>query len=91
MQSARFTYETGARWDGGGCERVRAWRHRQESNLHLRLRRSLFYPLNYGGSAADSGTRAAAEPASPRRQIQIRSSELLSPDWARSVKRWAMR
>ena len=26
-----------------------AWCPRQESNLHLRLRRSPFYPLNYGG------------------------------------------
>lgn len=28
---------------------VSNWRPRQESNLHLRLRRSPFYPLNYGG------------------------------------------
>ncbi len=26
-----------------------AWSHRQESNLHLALRRRPFYPLNYGG------------------------------------------
>ena len=26
------------------------WYHRQESNLYLRLRRSPFYPLNYGGT-----------------------------------------
>ena len=25
------------------------WRPRQESNLHLALRRRSFYPLNYGG------------------------------------------
>ena len=25
------------------------WRPRQESNLHLALRRRPFYPLNYGG------------------------------------------
>jgi hypothetical protein len=26
-----------------------SWRPRQESNLHLALRRRSFYPLNYGG------------------------------------------
>jgi hypothetical protein len=25
-----------------------AWSRQQESNLHLSLRRTLFYPLNYG-------------------------------------------
>ncbi len=33
--------------------RGRAWRPRQESNLYLRLRRSPFYPLNYGGAPGD--------------------------------------
>ena len=32
-----------------GPARMLVWRPRQESNLHLRLRRSPFYPLNYGG------------------------------------------
>jgi hypothetical protein len=43
------------------------------------------------GAGADSVTGAGAGSATPRRQIQIRSIELLSPDCARSVKRWAMR
>ena len=35
-------------------EATQAWRPRQESNLYLRLRRSPFYPLNYGGVGIDS-------------------------------------
>ena len=30
------------------------WSRRQESNLHLSLRRTLFYPLNYGEIAPPS-------------------------------------
>lgn len=66
------------------------WRPRQESNLHLRLRRSPFYPLNYGGMPArdcDMGGRALQS----QRQDQIASMALSSPDWARRVKRWATR
>ena len=69
---------------------VSNWRPRQESNLHLRLRRSPFYPLNYGGAEpGDFGMGSAGLPSS--RQTQIRSSEFSAPDCARSVKRWAMR
>ena len=34
------------------------WSPRQESNLHLALRRHLFYPLNYGEMDIFSGCQA---------------------------------
>ena len=74
------------------AENTPGWPPRQESNLYLPLRRRPFYPLNYGGSGPDSrippGTGRKAQ---FQRQVQITSSELSSPDCARSVKRWAMR
>ena len=44
-----------------------AWYHRQESNLYLRLRRSPFYPLNYGGLGLDCNCRGSGG----RRKISL--------------------
>ena len=73
-----------------GLPEIQVWSRRQESNLYLPLRRRPFYPLNYG----ERGEFSHA--TSPRlrycqRQVQIRSSELSAPVWARNVNRWAMR
>ena len=65
------------------------WSRRQESNLHLPLRRRPFYPLNYGEKGAEFSHATCA--AQSQRQVQITSSELSSPDCARRVKRRAMR
>ena len=67
------------------------WCLRQESNLYLALRRRLFYPLNYGGYAGEILACSLESPAAHQRQVQITSSAFCSPDWARSVKRWATR
>ena len=76
------------------------WCLRQESNLYLALRRRSFYPLNYGGglgrafefSHAVIATRQCRrQAASYQRHNQITSSAFSVPDWARKVKRWAMR
>ena len=69
---------------------LRRWRPRQESNLHLRLRRSPFCPLNYGGVTTDL-LMAASRGVSFRRQVQITSTAFSSPLCSRSVKRCAMR
>ena len=66
------------------------WCPRQESNLHLRLRRSPFCPLNYGGVTMDF-LMAASAGVSCTRQVQITSIEFSRPLCARTVKRWAMR
>ncbi len=72
---------------------------RQESNLYLRLRRSPFYPLNYGGRGgrdcdmASAPCRLAALGVGPQfqRQVQIKSSARCSPDCSRTVTRCAAR
>ena len=73
------------------------WCLRQESNLYLALRRRSFYPLNYGGRLrfADEFSHApqARLACRPRyqRHDQIMSSAFSLPDWARKVKRCAIR
>lgn len=69
------------------------WSRRQESNLYLPLRRRPFYPLNYGerGGIVPCRPHAAGAARYCQRQVQIASSELSSPDCARSVKRCATR
>src|SRR5690606_29508898 len=50
-QIAVFASELGAEDDGWVADHgrlMRLWSRQQESNLHLSLRRTLFYPLNYG-------------------------------------------
>ena len=51
------------------------------------LRAGLDRPANMGAWPG----RLGCGPSYCQRQVQIRSSELSSPDCARSVKRWAMR
>ena len=50
-RSAKLTgLGNSVRWCG-----VHLWSPRQESNLHLALRRHLFYPLNYGEMDISAG------------------------------------
>ncbi len=97
MVPGRFSYE---KLDFPGlCERWRmmTWRLRQESNLYLALRRRSFYPLNYGGrlrfAAEFSHATQAGLARRPcyQRQDQIMSRAFSLPDWARKVKRCAIR
>ena len=73
------------------------WCLRQESNLYLALRRRSFYPLNYGGrlrfAAEFSHATQAGLARRPcyQRQDQIMSRAFSLPDWARKVKRCAIR
>ena len=46
---------------------VDGWRPRQESNLHLALRRRPFYPLNYGGGGCGDCIGAGGVPCYARR------------------------
>jgi hypothetical protein len=66
------------------------WSPRQESNLYLALRRRSFYPLNYGGMLGFSHA-VCTRRCDHQRHDQIRSMAFSSPDFARSVKRWAIR
>ena len=50
QQARAAAWRVGGPIDRGPLRSI--WRPRQESNLHLRLRRSPFYPLNYGGAGA---------------------------------------
>ena len=86
----------------GACFNMRqpenlSWCLRQESNLYLALRRRSFCPLNYGGRrrfAAEFSHATQAQLACRpcyQRQDQIMSRAFSLPDWARTVKRCAIR
>ena len=67
------------------------WRPRQESNLHLRLRRSPFYPLNYGG--VNRGFSHESDPGPPdatergARIFLFDMGEAIVVGW---MRRWAV-
>jgi hypothetical protein len=67
----------------------RLWCPRQESNLHLRLRRSPFYPLNYGGALGRAKPDILARPqaALALRCDATRTIAAIAIDQARALQR----
>ena len=73
----------------GGAMGGWLWCPRQESNLHLRLRRSPFYPLNYGGAFGKAKPNILARPqaALALRCDATRTIAAIAIDRVRAVQR----